>query len=167
MAKSDSITVEMVREILDYNPETGEFRWKVNRNGFRGKAKAGSVAGSPNTKGNYLTIGVFGVRVYAHRLAWFLTHGVWPGELDHVDRNGWNNSISNLRECNRSQNNQNQGARKRDLPPGVYPVHRGGRFRASICLDNKQMHLGCFDTPGEAHAAYMDAKKNLHPFAVP
>lgn len=45
----------------------------------------------------------------------------------------------------------------RDLPMGV-SAH-GHRFRSKICIKSKNTHLGVFDTPQEAHEAYLKARK--------
>lgn len=47
-----------------------------------------------------------------HRLLYWLYHGVIPKEIDHIDRDRNNNSISNLREVSRSENNTNCGSRR-------------------------------------------------------
>lgn len=66
------ITIDILREYLDYDQETGQFIWKQNR---RGKAKIGTTAGTKNKDG-YLTIRIKNVRYYAHRLAWLYVYGV-------------------------------------------------------------------------------------------
>lgn len=38
-----------------------------------------------------------------------------------------------------------------------------GKYRAQIKLEGKQHFLGRFNTPEEATAAYLEAKKRLHP----
>jgi hypothetical protein len=73
-------TAARVRELLDYDPKTDAFRWKVSR----GRSKAGSEAGSPDTQGN-LQIRIDGRLYMAKQLA--LTHvsGIW------VAKDKWHN----------------------------------------------------------------------------
>lgn len=86
------LTVERLRELLDYDPETGVFRWKEPRR----KCRVGEVAGSLRKDG-YVKIQVDGRFYQAHRLAWLCVYGVWPSAIDHIDGNRANNAIANLR----------------------------------------------------------------------
>src|SRR4051812_21947997 len=84
-------SVERLRELLEYNPETGILRWKVNRRGY---AKAGDIAGGRSTKG-YIRLRVDGNPQYAHAVAWAIYYGEWPtGLLDHENTDGTDNRIS-------------------------------------------------------------------------
>lgn len=156
------LTAERLRELIDYDAESGIFRWRrtVNNN----KAKAGAVAGSIGQNG-YRYIGVDG-RVYlAHRLAWLYVHGEWPpGELDHLDVIPLNNRIANLRPATRSENNRNCGMSSNNTTgfKGVIVHKESGRFRAQIWKDRRRIHLGYFDVAEDAAAAYDAAARELH-----
>lgn len=160
-----ALTVERLRELLEYDPETGDFRWKFDRGS---KAPAGAIAGGLN-KGYWL-ISIDGRRRRAHRLAWLYVHGVWPsGEIDHRNENKVDNRIANLREATRRQNTENISLPRRDNKSstrGVSTKPRKGRpcWSARIVVDGKQRYLGQFDSPEEAAAAYLAAKAELHPF---
>ena len=65
-AKEAALTVERLREVLDYNPETGAFRWKVNTGN---NTRVGAIAGTL-VKG-YRFIRIDNVRYSARRLAQF------------------------------------------------------------------------------------------------
>lgn len=102
------ITLERLRELLEYDPETGIFRWKVSR----GNAKMQSVAETLHPKG-YLDIRIDGKTYKAHRLAWFISQEEWPkAEIDHHDGIPSNNRILNLREATSSENGCNTKTRK-------------------------------------------------------
>ena len=151
-----------MKSLLDYNPETGVFTWKVGR---RGRAKQGTIAGTTHTAGHRI-ITVEGKRYYAHRLAWFFYYGEWPkGHLDHKDRDPANNAISNLRECTFSENRQNStkgwGPSKYQ---GVYWNKRANKWVAGIRVNKKSIHLGHFDDELEAANAYREAKEKYHTF---
>ena len=66
-----TLTATRLRELLDYNPETGEFRWRVHSG--RGR-KPGQPAGVVEPSG-YRTICVDGRRYQAQRLAWLHVTG--------------------------------------------------------------------------------------------
>ena len=151
-------THERVREALDYDPETGLFTWLV-RTSIR--IMAGDVAGCP-TQSGYWRIGLDGHDYQAHVLAWFWVHGEWPtNDIDHIDGDGLNNRLDNLRDVPRNVNMHNVVAPYQNNTSGYRGAsfHRqSGKWRASIGVNGKRVHLGLFDTPEEAHAAYMAAK---------
>lgn len=101
----------------------------------------------------------------AHRLAWLYVYGEWPnGDIDHIDGDRLNNRIANLRDVSRRVNLENQRRPKACNKSGFLGVKtfRDQRFQARIQVRGVQLHLGTFDTPHEAHAAYVAAKRNLH-----
>ena len=162
MSKSNStLTAERLREVLDYDPMTGAFVWRVRTSSRAGQ---GDVAGFGDGKG-YLAIRIDGVQVFAHRLAWFWTYGAWPfGEIDHIDGDRSNNRISNLRDATRSVNNQNQKRAQNRSKSGVLGVFRDKKkWNAKIAVDGSTYNLGNYPTKGDAYAAYLGAKRLLHP----
>jgi hypothetical protein len=143
------ITAEVARQNLKYDPETGEFV----------RLRYGSRAGSIDRYG-YLTIGVARRYYFAHRLAWLMVYGDWPSdEIDHINGDPLDNRIANLRLATRSQNLANTKASSRNTSgfKGVAFSKKAGRWQAYICKDQKQKHLGYFDSPEAAHAAYLSA----------
>lgn len=157
------ITAERLRERLDYNSGTGVFTWKV-----RGSARAGpgEVAGTVDSRG-YLVIGVDGKQRSAHRLAWLYFYGVWPErQIDHKDGDRLNNSIANLRDIAGALNRQNQRNPRSNNTSGflgVSPCKKTGRWLAHIGIDGRSRYVGRYDTREEAHEAYLEAKRRLHP----
>jgi HNH endonuclease len=90
------ITAHKVRALLDCDPLTGVFTWRVGR-------KAGSVAGRARSDRNgrrYVQIVINRCsKHFAHRLAWLYMTGAWPvAHIEHKDGNLLNNSWENLRE---------------------------------------------------------------------
>ena len=156
-----TLTAARAREVLDYDPDTGVFRWKVTR---RGSASAGVVAGSLHSNG-YWYIQVDGRHYLAHRLAWLITNGAFPADqIDHIDGDPANNRIANLREATNAENMQNLRRANRNSTTGLLGVsRRRKRFQATIWLQEKRRDLGYFGTPEQAHAVYIEAKRRLHP----
>jgi hypothetical protein len=68
------LTAERLRELLEYDPATGEFRWRVSPTN---NVKVGATAGTPHIKG-YWQIRVDGKVYLSHRLAYLWLHGTLP-----------------------------------------------------------------------------------------
>lgn len=154
------LTAARLRELLSYDPETGVFRWRVYR---ARNARAGDVAGriikaAPDKGGGYRSIGIDGSEYLAQRLAWLHMTGEWPpAQVDHENRNRDDNAWRNLRDATRSQNQANRPAQANNTSgfKGV-AFHKGaGRWRATL----GKRHLGLFDSPEQAHAAYAEAAR--------
>ncbi|MCO7736425.1 HNH endonuclease [Brucella intermedia] len=149
---NNNVTIQRLKEILNYEPETGFFKWRVNRGG---KAVQGSLAGTRDRQG-YIRINLGG-RIYAaHRLAWFYMNGTWPkDQIDHRDLDKANNSWANLREATHAQNQANTSSKNITGFKGV--EKHGSRYRAYIRSNGKKQVIGTFSTPQEAHVAYVQA----------
>lgn len=152
---------ELAMSLLNYDSVTGLFTWA--RDWYQ--CKSGDIAGNINLDG-YRVIGLFGKDQYAHRLAWLFVTGNQPDfDIDHIDGNKSNNSISNLRDVPNSINSQNlikaRSTNKSKLL-GVSKNPDSLKWRASITLSGKQKSLGTFDTKEDAHEAYLEKKRELH-----
>lgn len=147
------LTAELARELLTYEPDTGDFYWKRN-----GK-KAGCINSHP-TQG-YAQIYVAGKRYRAHRLAWLMTYGMWPAhEIDHINGKRADNRICNLREVTSSQNKANIGLRS-DNKSGVRGVswHKQiNMWRVTIRFNGKERLVGLFHSLDAARKAREQAE---------
>lgn len=136
-----------LKTVLRYDSETGDFTWiktepRLKR--FLGK-KAGGKAGT------YIKITALGKEYLAHRLAWFFYYGTWPKMVDHINGNGMDNRISNLRESNHMLNARNLTIHRNGKIPYVHK--HGSSWRGKIMLDKKNVVIGTFDSEKEAAAA--------------
>ncbi len=160
--RNSTVTIERFRELLTYDPESGEFRRLVRKP----KAPIGSVAGCIAPDG-YQHIMIDYMRYKAHRLAWFVMTGSWPqGDIDHIDGDPGNNRFANLRDATVNENMQNRRRANRNNRGGLLGTswHKAAnKWRADIVLDHKQTYLGLFETAEDAHAAYLTAKRQMHP----
>ena len=152
------LTRAEVSELLSYEPESGVFRWKVDRR----RVKAGDVVGSD--RGGYSVIDVNGRQYLAHRLAFLLMTGEWPAEdVDHINGVKDDNRWSNLRAVSRRINMQNLRAAQKNSKTGLLGVTKHqGRYMASIEVSGQRKFIGYFDCPHVAHAAYVAAKRIHH-----
>jgi len=152
---------DRVNEVLSYDPETGFFHWKVK---IGDRSPVGKLAGGYAVNGHW-RIRIDGHYYFAHRLAWLLMKGVWPAyEVDHKNRVRDDNRWSNLREANHSQNHANCDIRSDNTSgyKGVQFDKQKNKFLAQAYKDGKRVHVGFFDDPAEAHAAYCAKSKELH-----
>ena len=161
----NEVTAEIVREFLDYNPETGEFVWKFrdrkyckdNRSWKIGNTKrTGKNAGSVYPNG-YRYITIFHKDYLAHRLAWLYVYSEWPrDQLDHINNRPNDNRIENLREATQSQNMMNRSklSETSSQYKGVSWHHLRNKWRARLHIDGKEIHLGLFTIEEEAARTY-------------
>lgn len=156
------LTLDRLKEVLAYDPETGIFRWTVTRNNY---VRKDQIAGAINHQG-YVVIKVDGVSYQAHRLAWLFVKGKWPeGVLDHIDHCESNNSIGNLRDIPNEENYKNR-RRRSDNRSGIAGVmFHNGKWQARIVFEGKRISLGHFDRISDAARARHIAKSKFgyHP----
>lgn len=162
-----TLTQERLKELLSYNAESGVFTWRVDASARR---KAGSVAGCLAPTG-YVVLRIPGDRLHAaHRLAWLYVYGHMPhADVDHVDGRKANNAIGNLRLADQVLNQQNRKSARADNKTGLLGVcfdKRTGRWRAEIKANKVRTFLGRFQSKEDASAAYLAAKRELHPFGT-
>lgn len=152
------LTQKRLKYLVNYDPNTGAFLSRIQRSTCK------SVLGCKAVRGKmvYLRIVIDRKHYYAHRLAWFYVYGEMPKLLDHVNGDGCDNRIKNLREASHSDNHANT-AWNNDNKTGFkgVSVAKSGRYYASIHKDGKSLNLGHYTTPEEAHAAYRDAAHRL------
>lgn len=155
------LTVDRLKSLLDYNPETGDFTWKIKTSN---RTPVGSRAGAKGTLG-YIHISVDMKKYLAHRLAYFYMIGEWPAEvIDHINGNKSDNRWANLRPATVAQNTWNSS-----VPQNNSSGHKGvsfskskRRWTARISKNYRLRILGYFDTKEEAIEAYQKAAKRLH-----
>jgi len=156
-AREQDADLVAIREWFSYDTDTGVLAWKKDR----GKAKAGNPAGVKTHHG-YIQV-VFQRRVWpAHKLVWVLHYGVWPDlSIDHIDRDGTNNRIGNLRLATWSQQQANKWVPSQNKTgfKGVSLHKQTGKYHARIRVNGKRMHLGEFDTAEAASEAYKTAAR--------
>jgi hypothetical protein len=149
----DNLTVERLKELLRYEPETGIFIRLVT---LASNARAGQIAGHRSRRGP-VQITVDRVSYLAHRLAWLYMMGVFPEEeTDHENLDQSDNRWVNLRPANHSLNGANR-RRDRDNECGFKGASFDKRYkvyRARIRKDGRDYWIGNFKTAAEANEAY-------------
>jgi hypothetical protein len=167
----EKITADRLRELVSYDQTTGNFTWKATRRGCRPGDPVGTVLPTRQTWRSYRQVMLDRRGYLGHRLAWLYMTGEWPAQgmdIDHINGDGLDNRWSNLRLSTRAENIRNSRAPSSNTSgfKGVSRSKRSRRWQAHIKVDGRSKHLGCFDTPEEAHAAYaVAAVDHYGPFA--
>lgn len=163
MSKS-ILSYERLRELLDYDPETGVFTRKIGRGGVAVAGKAvGNYAG-----GGYLKVSINKRNEYLHRLAWLYSYGEHPkGVIDHINGKKDDNRLVNLRDVTRSENQHNMPSRINCWTgcPGVSWSAENCKWKARITVNYKEIYLGLFAFKDDAISARQAAKRLYHPTA--
>jgi hypothetical protein len=131
--------ISLLRDYFDVDFNAGVLRWRDRGEKYFSCGRAhkqfvnrfvGKVAGNLLNTG-YWSVRINGKCFQVHRIIWYLYNDVQPGlsmDIDHVDGNKLNNSITNLRLVERTVNTHNQVLRVNNNS-GVTGVHLcdGGR----------------------------------------
>lgn len=156
--------IQVLREHLDYNADTGFFRRRIRTNN---RCENGWFKGCENSDG-YLQVRVSMGLHKAHRIAWAIHYGEWPdGQIDHINGDKSDNRIVNLRDVTPRQNSRNSKLQK-NSSSGVNGVRfdkKSGKWKAHIRVDEGTKHLGYFVRFEDAVAARKeaDAIYGFHP----
>lgn len=179
------LTQEYLKEILDYDPETGIVTKKARPahhfsitqeaaehtcNKWNSRY-AGERAGCLTITGagkSYLRISVDYNSYMLHCLIWiYMTGKERKGDIDHIDGNGLNNRWLNLREVSRSVNMQNSRRSKANSSgcTGVYWSKAAEKWQAHINLSKGYKYLGIYIDWFDAVSARKSAenKYGFHP----
>lgn len=158
------IDAAVLNDLLSYDPLTGQLTWKARSadwftdTGMQvswNKRYAGKPAFTATNSDGYKVGAIESVQLRAHRIAWILTHGQEPEQLDHVNGDRADNRLANLREVSVQENNKNKALGRNNASgvAGVYFVQASGDWRATITIDGKLKHLGLFKHKHQAVAA--------------
>jgi hypothetical protein len=164
-------SVKLLREFIDYNPETGVLKWRVRDARHFPSLRichtwnshyAGKEVGWLNANGYYATR--FGKPSFlVQRIIWKIMTGKEPPDLiDHIDGNRTNNLWNNLREATAIQSAHNQGVRSTNTSGFRGVLKRGNRYMARVMIDGKYRSIGTFQTAERASAVYEDKIKELY-----
>lgn len=123
------------------------------------RARAGDPALRTKNQDGYFHGQCMGKTLVAHRVVYFLCHNVWPAKVDHINGDRSDNHMDNLRAVSDSENAHNR------VGLGFFYDSRRSKYKAYIRAGEKRVHLGYFKSEAEARAAYLSAKRELHPTA--
>jgi len=118
----------------------------------KGKFYAATITPKP---GNRLA------KTYLHRIVLGADSG---DEVDHINNNGLDNRIDNLRIVTSFQNRQNRAKQKNNTSgaPCVYWSKKSRKWFGELQFNGEKLHLGYFDTVDSAFDAVVKRKLLLY-----
>ena len=127
--------------------------------------KVGYLYKNRRGRESYLHAEVFGKGFMVHRVIFALHNGFIDGflDIDHIDGNGLNNKIENLRAVRQEENKKNLPLSKANKTGviGVTWCNRQKQYTATIKKNGKHKFLGYFDDINAAAAARKKAEIDL------
>lgn len=155
------MTVDELNSIFSY--KDGRLFWA---NGQRAPLEAGAIVTGSRSRQKYRKVQLRGKSYFVHHIVWWMFNGSRPKIIDHIDGNGLNNKIENLREVTHAVNAKNR-PKQRNTRSGRLGVHKlpSGKYKASIKIGGTSRHIGVFDDQISASEARRLAEIELgfHP----
>lgn len=162
-------TLDRIKQELRYDSDTGYLYRLRPVKGHTFGTPTGSLGKTKHGK-TYVGVMLDYKRYLAHRLIWVLVYGRWPAdgmEIDHIDGDGSNNKLSNLREVPHVDNQKNQRRMSTNTSgcTGVSWRKERQRWSAKMYKGKSTIYLGLFKTFEEAVAARKAAeiRYGFHP----
>lgn len=170
------VTAEIARQLTEYDPESGDLRWRERGPEWFRREKdqkawnskhAGELVGCVGVFGGghkARTASLLGGQYYVHRLIWLIVTGEWPhGEIDHEDQNSLNNRWNNLRDTSHQENLSNCLISKNNSTGVTGVIWRPAQesWVAQIRHQGRCIYLGTHKTLIDAVAARKRAEREL------
>ena len=160
----------VLRQLIDYDPETGALVWRVRDVSFFTDGKKSALvamntwnarcAGKPALNGK-MSSGYFSGRIFvrhylSHRVAWAIYSGAWPErQIDHINGNKSDNRIVNLRSATSQENSKNRaiGIKNTSGTIGVSWSEQKSKWLVRINKNGRQIAIGSFKSKDDAISA--------------
>lgn len=172
------LTQEIVRELLDYDPDTGILTWKERDvkwfsasgkntalgNSVRWNSRYSGIQIKTMDSKGYLYVRVFKKHYLAHRIVWLWENGCIPNQIDHINGNKTDNRYINLRNIDNQENSKNRaiGINNKSGVIGIGFHKVSNKWRAEIMNNKKYVYLGLFETKEEAINARKIAESSFN-----
>ena len=155
-----AISQSRLKEVLDYNEFTGEFKWLKSLNS---RCQVGAVAGSICRNG-YVLIGIDGYTYSAHRLAFLFMTGKIPEIIDHVNGVKSCNRWNNLRRALQSENRLNSRVMSNNVLgiKGICWVESRHRYKACITINNSKNRVRKYFKELEEAVKWLNEMRLIH-----
>lgn len=136
------VTQALVRKFFNYDPTSGLLTWRLPTRGTSVGDKVGTISNG------YVQVNIGNKQYRAHRIIWLYMYGYMPEHIDHINHDGLDNSLTNLRDVPQQENNRNMPKRKDNSSgeTGIRFIEATGKYVVRIA----QKHIGTFKTLAEA-----------------
>lgn len=153
--------ITSICKLFWYDDSSGSLLRRTSRGD---KYQVGSSAGyiEPKKHTSYRKVKIGAKSIFVHRLIWEICNGVKlekDEHIDHIDGNGLNNKIENLRKVSHRENHCNKKIHRDGKLPGCYFNKTQRVWFSRICINGKKIWLGSYKTENEAHIAYVKYKQ--------
>lgn len=150
------ITQDLLKQLFDYR---GGFLYWKTKTSPSSHNNIGKRAGGLDKKANRYRIKINGKLYFSARLIFFYHTGEWPETVDHSNHNTTDDRIEKLRAASKTENGRNRTSAKNSSSKylGVHWNKKNQKWYASIRINTKLIHLGCFEVETEAALAYNKA----------
>lgn len=157
------ITQDELKQLLEYNPDTGEFTWRERPSRFS-KRKAGDRAGCLDKQWGYRVWKHNSTMYREHRLVFLYTEGSYPKVVDHINRNKQDNRLCNLRIAEHAQNSWNCSKHADNISgvKGVSWDKSNNNWKAKFVVRGKTINVGNFSCKEKAAEAVRVARELHH-----
>jgi hypothetical protein len=154
------VTQQRLKEVLDYNPETGEFTWKERGQGRIVGKRAGTLSVSKTSMRRWFLC-VDRQVMLRSRAAWIYMTGedITGKVIDHINRNTEDDRFKNLRSCTQNQNMKNRKANSNSATGVKGVFYNKAKNKWGVSLGK---NTGLFKTIDEAAIAYNKVAKELY-----
>lgn len=154
------ITQERLRELFEYK-ENGTFVRKISTSN---RVKSGDLVGWKTVNGRYLGLSINGKKEFMHRMVFLYHYGYIPECIDHIDGDGTNNRIENLRAASRQQNmlNVKGFANTKSGIKNVHWSHSSQKWEVRCRVNKKIKHIGVFEDLELAELVAIEARNKYH-----
>jgi hypothetical protein len=177
MPERKPLTAELIRSLMEYNPDTGLLTWKPRPLEMFPAATPSSqyaLWAAWNAKnagreacacvdGGYKSGGLFYNKLRAHRAAWAIMTGKMPAEhIDHINGDGTDNRWCNLRLATYAENAKNQKLHRTNTSghTGVSWAADKQKWIAYFWDGRTSRKLGSFDDVEEAAKVARQARED-------
>lgn len=154
-------------DFFSYDAATGRLLWAIKKPGRM--SGIGFEAGSVKHDGRYRSVVVNHKRYYTHRIVWEMAFGPIPDGMciDHLDGNGLNNRLANLRITTLSGNQRNR-RQQRTNKIGIAGVQRHNRHAGGYSVQCAGKYVGhahdffeacCLRKSAEVRHGYINRKE--------
>ena len=169
MSAKDLPSPELLRQLLRYEPETGELYWRT-RTPCMFKRETDCKAWNVKYAGREAlrSIGSHGYRngsiknksILAHVAAYAIYYGEYPNNVDHINGIRTDNRIKNLRSVTKRENSLNRAMSSKNTSghTGVVWIKHIKKWQAKIKIHGKQISLGFFSEINDAVKARRNAE---------